>query len=99
MLQIFDLFVCLFVCFNFFFFSPPLLGRSHWYIAVICFPWLEEAVYEDCPSEDSLNYQPQQSSLQSKNENTRTDSVLVFPGNCKNKEDTDANRGLFSKDS
>ncbi|XP_063999250.1 LOW QUALITY PROTEIN: sentrin-specific protease 7 [Pogoniulus pusillus] len=58
----------------------PVNEESHWYIAVICFPWLEEAVYEDCPNEDSLNYQPQQSSLQSKNKNTRTDSVLVFPG-------------------
>ncbi|NXG53521.1 SENP7 protease, partial [Psilopogon haemacephalus] len=75
----------------------PVNEESHWYIAVICFPWLEEAVYEECPNEDSLNYQPQQSSVQSKNENTRTGSVLVFPGNCRNKEDMDANRGLFSK--
>ncbi|NXX37728.1 SENP7 protease, partial [Tricholaema leucomelas] len=75
----------------------PVNEESHWYIAVICFPWLEEAVYEDCPNEDSLNYQPQQSSLQSKNENARTGSVLVFPGNCRNKEDMDANRGLCSK--
>ncbi|XP_054256665.1 sentrin-specific protease 7 [Indicator indicator] len=76
----------------------PVNEESHWYIAVICFPWLEEAVYEDCPGEDSLNHQPQQSSLQSKNENTRTGSVLVFPGNCRNKEDMDTNRGLFSTD-
>ncbi|NXF94831.1 SENP7 protease, partial [Eubucco bourcierii] len=75
----------------------PVNEESHWYIAVICFPWLEEAVYEDCPNEDSLSHQPQQSSLQSKNKNSRTGSVLVFPGNCRNKEDLDANRGLFSK--
>lgn len=24
-------------------------NRSHWYLAVICFPWLEEVVYEDFP--------------------------------------------------
>ncbi|XP_068016808.1 sentrin-specific protease 7 isoform X1 [Melanerpes formicivorus] len=75
----------------------PVNEESHWYIAVICFPWLEEAVYEDCPSGDSLNQQPQQSSLQAKKENTRTGSVLVFPGSCRNKEDMDANRSLFSK--
>ncbi|XP_063080944.1 sentrin-specific protease 7 isoform X3 [Cavia porcellus] len=27
----------------------PVNESSHWYLAVICFPWLEEAVYEDIP--------------------------------------------------
>ncbi|XP_016000219.2 sentrin-specific protease 7 isoform X5 [Rousettus aegyptiacus] len=27
----------------------PVNESSHWYLAVICFPWLEEAVYEDFP--------------------------------------------------
>lgn len=80
-------------------FSPlsPLLGRSHWYIAVICFPWLEEAVYEECPHQNSLHHQPQQSPLRSESENSRTDSVLAFPDNCKDEEEMDANRSLFSK--
>ncbi|KAM6100316.1 sentrin-specific protease 7 isoform 2-T4 [Theristicus caerulescens] len=75
----------------------PVNEESHWYIAVICFPWLEEAVYEECPHQNSLYHQPQQSPLQSESENTRTASVLAFPGNCKDEEEMDANRSLFSK--
>jgi len=67
-----------------------LLGRSHWYIAVICFPWLEEAVYEECPHQNSLQLSPLQSEKES--ENTVTASVLAFP-----EEEMDANRSLFSK--
>ncbi|NXI64778.1 SENP7 protease, partial [Anseranas semipalmata] len=68
----------------------PVNEESHWYIAVICFPWLEEAVYEECPHQNSF----QQSLLQSEKEsdNTVTDSVLAFP-----EEEMDANRSLFSK--
>lgn len=79
-------------------FSPlsPLLGRSHWYVAVICFPWLEEPVYEECPHQNSLYHQPQQSPLQSGSEKTRTSSVLAFSGNCKDEEKMDAN-SLLSK--
>ncbi|XP_064323678.1 sentrin-specific protease 7 isoform X13 [Phalacrocorax carbo] len=75
----------------------PVNEESHWYIAVICFPWLEEAVYEECPQQNPLYHQRQQSSLRSESENTRTDSVLAFPGNCKDEEEMDANRSLFSK--
>ncbi|KAM9299782.1 sentrin-specific protease 7 isoform 3-T4 [Morus bassanus] len=76
----------------------PVNEESHWYIAVICFPWLEEAVYEECPHQNSLYRQPQQSSLRSESENSRTESVLAFRGNCKNEEEMAANRSLFSKD-
>ncbi|XP_009553533.2 sentrin-specific protease 7 isoform X2 [Cuculus canorus] len=75
----------------------PVNEEAHWYIAVICFPWLEEAVYEECPHQNSLHHQPQQSPLQSEGENARTGSVLAFPGNCKDEEEIDANRILFSK--
>ncbi|KAF1513499.1 Sentrin-specific protease 7, partial [Eudyptula minor] len=75
----------------------PVNEESHWYIAVICFPWLEEAVYEECPHQNSLYHQPQQSPLSPESENTRTGSVLAFPGNCKDEEEMDANRSLFSK--
>ncbi|NXN69868.1 SENP7 protease, partial [Himantopus himantopus] len=71
----------------------PVNEESHWYMAVICFPWLEEAVYEECPHQDSLYHQPQ---LWSESENTRTGSVLAFLGNGKD-EEMDANRSLFSK--
>ncbi|XP_065685441.2 sentrin-specific protease 7 isoform X2 [Patagioenas fasciata] len=75
----------------------PVNEESHWYVAVICFPWLEEPVYEECPHQNSLYHQPQQSPLQSEREKTRTGSVLAFPGNCKDEEKMDANRSLFSK--
>uniref|UniRef100_A0A8C4U3X9 SUMO specific peptidase 7 n=1 Tax=Falco tinnunculus TaxID=100819 RepID=A0A8C4U3X9_FALTI len=77
----------------------PVNEESHWYIAVICFPWLEEAVYEDCPHQNSLHRQPQQSLLLSESENPTTGSVLAFTGNCKDEEEMDANRSFFSKGS
>ncbi|XP_054981283.1 sentrin-specific protease 7 isoform X2 [Sorex araneus] len=39
----------------------PVNESSHWYLAVICFPWLEEAVYEDFPQTVSQYSQTQQS--------------------------------------
>ncbi|XP_068273449.1 sentrin-specific protease 7 isoform X2 [Nyctibius grandis] len=75
----------------------PVNEESHWYIAVICFPWLEEAVYEECPHQNSLYHQPQYSPLGSESKNTRACSVLTFSGNCKDEEEMDANRSLFSK--
>ncbi|XP_069928113.1 sentrin-specific protease 7 isoform X11 [Oryctolagus cuniculus] len=39
----------------------PVNESSHWYLAVICFPWLEEAVYEDFPQAVSPQSQAQQS--------------------------------------
>ncbi|NWI92692.1 SENP7 protease, partial [Pitta sordida] len=68
----------------------PVNEESHWYIAVICFPWLEEAVYEECPRQNSLSHQ---SPLRSESENTRTGSVFF-----KGEEEIDSSRILFSKD-
>ncbi|NXV07607.1 SENP7 protease, partial [Cettia cetti] len=70
----------------------PVNEESHWYIAVICFPWLEEAVYEECPRQNSLSHRPQQAPLEPDSENTRAGSVL-----CKDEEEMDGNRSLFSK--
>lgn len=39
----------------------PVNESSHWYLAVICFPWLEEVVYEDFPQTISQQAQAQQS--------------------------------------
>ncbi|GAB1300333.1 Sentrin-specific protease 7 [Apodemus speciosus] len=39
----------------------PVNESSHWYLAVICFPWLEEAVYEDFPQTVPQQFQDQQS--------------------------------------
>ncbi|XP_063249822.1 sentrin-specific protease 7 isoform X2 [Prinia subflava] len=54
----------------------PVNEESHWYIAVICFPWLEEAVYEECPRQNSLSHWLQQSPGEPERENTRAGSVL-----------------------
>ncbi|NWI56305.1 SENP7 protease, partial [Calyptomena viridis] len=67
----------------------PVNEESHWYIAVICFPWLEEAVYEECPHQNSLSHQ---SPLRSESENTRAGSVFF-----KGEKEMDSNRSLFSK--
>uniref|UniRef100_A0A8D0HRJ1 SUMO specific peptidase 7 n=1 Tax=Sphenodon punctatus TaxID=8508 RepID=A0A8D0HRJ1_SPHPU len=55
----------------------PVNEESHWYIAVICFPGLEEAVYEMCPDQCSLQPQTQQSPFQSekKTETVRTHTI------------------------
>uniref|UniRef100_A0A8C5U109 SUMO specific peptidase 7 n=1 Tax=Malurus cyaneus samueli TaxID=2593467 RepID=A0A8C5U109_9PASS len=56
----------------------PVNEESHWYIAVICFPWLEEVMYEDCPHQNSLSHRPPQSPLQPESENTKTGSTAIF---------------------
>ncbi|KAM9170207.1 sentrin-specific protease 7 isoform 7-T8 [Pangshura tecta] len=77
----------------------PVNEESHWYIAVICFPWLEEVVYEDCPNQGSLQSQTQQSPLQAekKRETVRANTVLVFNDNWKNKEELDVKSNLHSE--
>ncbi|NXQ15338.1 SENP7 protease, partial [Peucedramus taeniatus] len=70
----------------------PVNEESHWYMAVICFPWLEEVVYEECPQQNSLSHRPQQSPLEPESENTTAGSVLL-----RDEEEWDGNRSLFSK--
>ncbi|XP_054337491.1 sentrin-specific protease 7 isoform X7 [Pongo pygmaeus] len=47
----------------------PVNESSHWYLAVICFPWLEEVVYEDFPQTVSQ-------AQQSQNDNKTIDNDL-----------------------
>ncbi|KAJ7320332.1 hypothetical protein JRQ81_019843 [Phrynocephalus forsythii] len=59
----------------------PVNEESHWYIALICFPSLEDVVYEDspdqCSQQSSLQQFPHQ--LELRNEIDRTEeSALVF---------------------
>ncbi|XP_042723511.1 sentrin-specific protease 7 isoform X3 [Lagopus leucura] len=68
----------------------PVNEESHWYIAVICFPWLEETVYEDCPHQNSFNLSPLQS--ENKSEDSVIGSALPYP-----EEEMDANRFFSSK--
>ncbi|XP_037690840.1 sentrin-specific protease 7 isoform X3 [Choloepus didactylus] len=44
----------------------PVNESSHWYLAVICFPWLEDALYEDFPQTVSQLSQDQQSQYDNK---------------------------------
>ncbi|XP_014379879.1 sentrin-specific protease 7 isoform X3 [Alligator sinensis] len=78
----------------------PVNEESHWYLAVICFPGLEAAVYEDCPNQCLLQPHIKQSSLHSKKETeaVRTSKVLVFGDNCKDEEELDLNSSLHLKD-
>uniref|UniRef100_A0A8C7BHE5 SUMO specific peptidase 7 n=1 Tax=Neovison vison TaxID=452646 RepID=A0A8C7BHE5_NEOVI len=50
----------------------PVNESSHWYLAVICFPWLEEAIYEDFPQTLSEHSQVQQSQHDNKTTSTET---------------------------
>ncbi|XP_036246722.1 sentrin-specific protease 7 isoform X1 [Molothrus ater] len=70
----------------------PVNEESHWYMAVICFPWLEEAVYEECPQQNSPSPRPRQSPLEPQSESTRAGSVL-----CRDEEEGHGSRSLFSK--
>lgn len=56
------------------------LSRSHWYIAVICFPWLEKVIYKDCESQHLPQSDFQQFPHQSESDNgtIRKESVLVL---------------------
>ncbi|NXQ01378.1 SENP7 protease, partial [Vidua macroura] len=68
----------------------PVNEESHWYMAVICFPWLEEAVYEECPRQNSLSHWPRQSPLEPESDNSGAGLVLL-----RDEEEVDGNRSLF----
>ncbi|XP_020640556.3 sentrin-specific protease 7 isoform X4 [Pogona vitticeps] len=74
----------------------PVNEESHWYIAVICFPWLEEVVYEDspgqCSQQSSLQQFPPQ--LEIRNETVKTESVLVFKDIKNDKEKSAVNSNV-----
>uniref|UniRef100_A0A8C8VF68 Sentrin-specific protease 7 n=1 Tax=Pelusios castaneus TaxID=367368 RepID=A0A8C8VF68_9SAUR len=75
----------------------PVNEESHWYMAVICFPWLEEVVYEDCATQGLLPSQTQQSPPKSekRRETDRTNTVLVFNDNWKDKEELNVKSNLI----
>lgn len=59
----------------------PVNENSHWYLLVICFPWLEKAVYED---------RKEPSAIQDieKKEGSKSGSVIVFNDHLSKKEET-----------
>uniref|UniRef100_A0A8C3WQB1 Sentrin-specific protease 7 n=1 Tax=Catagonus wagneri TaxID=51154 RepID=A0A8C3WQB1_9CETA len=54
----------------------PVNESSHWYLAVICFPWLEEATYEDFSQTLSQHSQAQQPQPDNKTNDLHTSSTL-----------------------
>nr|XP_016848063.1 PREDICTED: sentrin-specific protease 7 isoform X2 [Anolis carolinensis] len=73
----------------------PVNEESHWYIAIICFPWLEEVI-EDSPDQCSLqsNFQKAPHQTDIKTESVRTESVLVFNDAWSDKEEPGINSSL-----
>ncbi|XP_054829315.1 sentrin-specific protease 7 isoform X2 [Eublepharis macularius] len=78
----------------------PVNEESHWYLAVICFPWLEDVVYEDCLGQCSLQSPVHQFPVQpvNKSETVRTETVLVFNDNRADKEEININNNLQPND-
>uniref|UniRef100_A0A670YDB1 Sentrin-specific protease 7 n=1 Tax=Pseudonaja textilis TaxID=8673 RepID=A0A670YDB1_PSETE len=58
----------------------PVNEESHWYIAVICFPWLEKVTYKDCESQHLPQSDFQQFPHQSESNSgtIRKESVLLL---------------------
>ncbi|XP_060090546.1 sentrin-specific protease 7 [Heteronotia binoei] len=78
----------------------PVNEESHWYIAVICFPWLEEVIFEkslgQCSLQSLIHQFPVQPEM--KSGTVRTETVLVFNDNKNDKEETDINSNLQLND-
>ncbi|XP_075050983.1 sentrin-specific protease 7 isoform X2 [Mixophyes fleayi] len=59
----------------------PVNENSHWYLAVICFPWMEKAVYEDRKGQNAVQHtMPREASS--------SGSVIVFSDHLSKKEET-----------
>ncbi|XP_072271055.1 sentrin-specific protease 7 isoform X2 [Pyxicephalus adspersus] len=69
----------------------PVNENSHWYLAVICFPWLEKTVYEDRKEQNVVSYSKTKGSFNS-------GSVIVFNDRLSKTEETaeDSNSGSES---
>ncbi|KAF3821420.1 hypothetical protein GH733_010998 [Mirounga leonina] len=63
-----------------------LFNSSHWYLAVICFPWLEEAIYEDFPQTLSQHSQVQQSQHDNKTIGDKLNVDSVFNNDDNNND-------------
>nr|XP_036854564.1 sentrin-specific protease 7 [Manis javanica] len=75
----------------------PVNESSHWYLAVICFPWLEEAVYEDIPQTTSQPSQPQQSQLDNKTIDNDLQTTSALSLGTEDSQSTDTNMSIPKK--
>ncbi|XP_013370657.1 PREDICTED: sentrin-specific protease 7 isoform X6 [Chinchilla lanigera] len=70
----------------------PVNESSHWYLAVICFPWLEEAVYEDFPETIS-----QQSQQDIKTIDHDLHAMSTLPSNAEDSQNTEMSMSVPKK--
>ncbi|XP_052596848.1 sentrin-specific protease 7 isoform X3 [Peromyscus californicus insignis] len=75
----------------------PVNESSHWYLAVICFPWLEEAVYEDFPQTVSQQSQDQQSQQNSKTTDGDLHTASTVSSSAQESQSTEMNMSVPKK--
>ncbi|XP_006890072.1 PREDICTED: sentrin-specific protease 7 isoform X1 [Elephantulus edwardii] len=75
----------------------PVNEASHWYLAVICFPWLEEAVYEDLPQTESQQPQAQQSQQYNKTIENDLHSTTTLPVIAEDSQSTEKTMSVPKK--
>ncbi|XP_011220417.2 sentrin-specific protease 7 isoform X4 [Ailuropoda melanoleuca] len=75
----------------------PVNESSHWYLAVICFPWLEEAIYEDFPQTVSQHSQVQQSQHDNKTIDNDLHSTSTLSLGTKDSHSTETNTSVPKK--
>ncbi|XP_032979863.1 sentrin-specific protease 7 isoform X4 [Rhinolophus ferrumequinum] len=75
----------------------PVNESSHWYLAVICFPWLEEAVYEDFPQTISQQSQAQQSQQDNKTIDNDLHTTSVLSLGTVDSQNTETNMSIPKK--
>ncbi|XP_032006181.1 sentrin-specific protease 7 isoform X4 [Hylobates moloch] len=75
----------------------PVNESSHWYLAVICFPWLEEAVYEDFPQTVSQQSQAQQSPNDNKTIDNDLHTTSTLSLSAEDSQSTESNMSVPKK--
>ncbi|XP_030796116.1 sentrin-specific protease 7 isoform X3 [Rhinopithecus roxellana] len=75
----------------------PVNESSHWYLAVICFPWLEEAVYEDFPQTVSQQSQAQQSQNDDKTIDNDLHTTSTLSLSAEDSQNTESNMSVPKK--
>ncbi|XP_045641275.1 sentrin-specific protease 7 isoform X6 [Ursus americanus] len=75
----------------------PVNESSHWYLAVICFPWLEEAIYEDFPQTVSQHSQVQQSQHDNKTTDNDLHSTSALSLGTEDSQSTETNTSVPKK--
>ncbi|XP_069493353.1 sentrin-specific protease 7 isoform X3 [Ambystoma mexicanum] len=72
----------------------PVNEESHWYLAVICFPWLEKALYEENKKSNEIQPLAEADHLE---DPTRKSTVIVFNDACSKKEELSGNSSSHSE--